>query len=59
MTPPDAAAGDSRVLLGEPGDLDAFVAELEGAARTLPSRVNADPDEGAERGLTKLVLTVI
>lgn len=55
----DPAARGSRVLLGEPTDIDAFVAELEGPARALPSRVDVDPDESAERGLTKLVLTVI
>ncbi|MBI2325357.1 MAG: gas vesicle protein K [Chloroflexi bacterium] len=55
----DPAAPESRVLFGEPDDIDAFVAELKGAARALPSRVDADPDEGVERGLTKLVLTVI
>lgn len=55
----DPAAPESRVLFGEPADIDAFVAELKGTARALPSRVDADPDEGVERGLTKLVLTVI
>ncbi len=59
MTTRDAAAGDPRVLLAEPPDLDAFTAELDRATGTLPSRINADPDEGVERGLTKLVLTVI
>ncbi len=59
MTMLGPAAPASRVLVGEPDDLDAFVAELRGTARALPSRVDADPDEDVERGLTKLVLTVI
>lgn len=59
MTMRDDGAGDPRVLLAEPRDLDAFMAELDRATGTLPPRFNADPDEGVERGLTKLVLTVI
>lgn len=45
-------------LLCNPGDLQAFAAELERAGDTLPRRINADP-EGVERGLAKLVLTLI
>ena len=50
-------------LLGEkvlckPGDLEAFASELQQADSSLPRRVNADPD-GVERGLAKLVLTLI
>jgi hypothetical protein len=52
---------DHRVgekLLCDPGDLEAFATELERAESALPRRVNADP-EGVERGLAKLVLTLI
>ena len=45
-------------LLFEQGDLEDFAAEMERADNTLPRRVNADP-EGVERGLAKLVLTLI
>lgn len=59
MTMLGPAVPGSRVLVGDPEDISAFVAELKGTARVLTSRVDADPDEGVERGLTKLVLTVI
>lgn len=45
-------------VLCEPKELEAFAREIERANSTLPQRVNADPD-GAERGLAKLVLTLI
>jgi hypothetical protein len=45
-------------LLCDPGDLEVFAAELEQAGSALPRRINADP-EGVERGLAKLVLTLI
>ena len=45
-------------LLFEQGNLDDFAVEMERADNTLPRRVNADP-EGVERGLAKLVLTLI
>lgn len=45
-------------LLFEQGNLDDFAAEMEQADSALPRRVNADP-EGVERGLAKLVLTLI
>jgi hypothetical protein len=45
-------------LLCDPGDLEGFATELEQANSALPRRVNADP-EGVERGLAKLVLTLI
>ena len=45
-------------LLCDPGDLEDFATELEQASSALPRRVNADP-EGVERGLAKLVLTLI
>jgi len=45
-------------VLCNPGDLEAFATELQQASSPLPRRVNADP-EGVERGLAKLVLTLI
>jgi uncharacterized protein YjiS (DUF1127 family) len=45
-------------VLCDPGDLEAFATELQQAGSPLPRRVNADP-EGVERGLAKLVLTLI
>ena len=45
-------------LLYDPGDLEVFATELEQATSPLPRRINADP-EGVERGLAKLVLTLI
>jgi hypothetical protein len=48
----------SEKLLHDPGNLELFAAELEQASSPLPRRINADP-EGVERGLAKLVLTLI
>lgn len=48
----------SEKLLYGQGDLEDFASELERAESALPRRVNADPD-GVERGLAKLVLTLI
>lgn len=48
----------SEKLLYKPGDLEIFATELGQAATGLTQRVNADP-EGVERGLSKLVLTLI
>jgi hypothetical protein len=45
-------------LLANPGDLDAFAAELERVTRLTPQRINADPEE-VERGLTRLVLALV
>lgn len=45
-------------LLCDPGDLADFASELERANSPLPRHVNAGP-EGVERGLAKLVLTLI
>lgn len=45
-------------LLNEPGDLEAFVTELQRNRSALPPRVNATAHD-AERGLARLVLTVI
>ncbi|MBM3188933.1 MAG: gas vesicle protein K [Chloroflexi bacterium] len=51
--------GDVREkLLYDPGNLEGFADELERADTALPRRVNADP-EGVEKGLAKLVLTLI
>jgi len=54
----DAEGRVREKLLCDPGDLEAFATELEQAGSALPRRVNADP-EGVERGLAKLVLTLI
>lgn len=45
-------------LLFEQGDLTDFAVEMELADNALPRHINADP-EGVERGLAKLVLTLI
>jgi hypothetical protein len=45
-------------LLCDPGDLEIFAAELEQAGKSLPRRINADPEK-VERGLAQLVLTLI
>jgi hypothetical protein len=45
-------------ILSSPGDLDAFASELARVGDVLPRRINADP-EGVEKGLAKLVLTLI
>ncbi|MCU0493178.1 MAG: gas vesicle protein K [Chloroflexaceae bacterium] len=61
MTQPFDANEASRLaakLLNDPGDLEAFARELDQASSSLPQRVNADP-EGVEKGLAKLVLTLI
>lgn len=46
-----------RVIF-EQGDTQCFARELDEAERSLPKRINADP-EGVEQGLAKLVLTLI
>src|SRR3989440_5029178 len=48
---------DGRVLLAG-GDLDALARNLDGVRRSLPRRIDADP-ESVERGLAQLVLTLI
>jgi hypothetical protein len=50
-------APESKIL-SAPRDLDAFAVELAQASDLLPHHINADP-EGVERGLAKLVLTVV
>ena len=46
-----------RYLWGSP-QIDAVASELERLDRSLPGRINADP-EGVEKGLAQLVLTLI
>jgi hypothetical protein len=58
MPAPDTKHQLREKLLCDPGDLEAFATELEQAGSALPRRINADP-EGVERGLAKLVLTLI
>jgi len=58
MPAPDTKHQVGEKLLCDPGDLEAFATELEQAGSPLPRRINADP-EGVERGLAKLVLTLI
>lgn len=58
MPAPDEELRVKDKLLYTPGDLQAFAAELEQAGNALPRRINADP-EGVEKGLAKLVLTLI
>jgi len=58
MTDIDASHIPEDKLLCDPGNLEAFATELEQARTPLPRRINADP-EGVERGLAKLVLTLI
>lgn len=59
MTTMDSAIGNRESkILADPDDLEDFASELGRAQSPLPQRVNADP-EGVERGLAKLVLTLI
>ena len=58
MPVPDAQNPETEKVLCAPDDLEAFASELQRAGSALPRRVNADP-EGVERGLAKLVLTLI
>lgn len=53
----DALSPEERVLFGQ-GNMESFAREIDQVGRSLPQRINADP-EGVERGLAKLVLTVI
>ena len=53
----DALSPEERVLFGQ-GNMDSFAREIDQVSRGLPKRINADP-EGVERGLAKLVLTLI
>jgi hypothetical protein len=58
MTEAEQGLGACSGLLNEPGDLEAFVTELQQNRSALPPRVNATAHD-AERGLARLVLTVI
>ena len=58
MPQPDAEYALKEKILCDPGDLGGFATEMKRADSALPRRVNADP-EGMERGLAKLVLTLI
>jgi uncharacterized protein YjiS (DUF1127 family) len=55
---PDNEHRGGEKLLCASDDLQAFATELEQVTSPLPQRVSVDP-EGAERGLAKLVLTLI
>ncbi len=48
----------SSKLLTSSGELENFTTAIDQVTSALPSRINADP-EGVEKGLAKLVLTVI
>lgn len=58
MTVNDSGLMVSDKLLCDPGDLRAFPVETVDGRSKLPDRINADP-EGLEKGLAKLVLTLI
>ena len=45
-------------ILSDPAEMLAFATELEQGEHSLPRQINVDP-EGVEKGLAKLVLTVI
>ena len=49
---------NNEKLLCNPGDLEAFATELEQAEKTLPRRINVDPEK-VSQGLAQLVLTLI
>ena len=55
---PRVARDLAEKILSDPGNLDHFVRGLEGVARGLPARINADP-KNVERGLAQLVLTLV
>jgi uncharacterized protein YjiS (DUF1127 family) len=57
VTDVDQPVTADKVLDGS-GDMAVFVTEMEHAAKAMPDRINADP-EGVQRGLAKLVLTLI
>ena len=46
-----------RVIFAQ-GDTQSFAKDIDEAGQSLPKHINADPD-GVERGLAKLVLTLI
>jgi len=53
---PDRPAGGDDALDSETAE--ALSAELRAIARTLPERINADPED-VEQGLARLVLTLV
>jgi hypothetical protein len=54
----DTNVVSSNKLLSSSGELGNFMAVIDQADSALPSRIGVDP-EGVEKGLAKLVLTVI
>ena len=58
MSNNDTALIHDEKLLSDPADMQAFAAELEHGHHSLPRQIKVDP-EGVEKGLAKLVLTVI
>jgi hypothetical protein len=58
MSLSDSMQMEDKLLVGEEEDLADFHAEMKHAKGTLSRRINADP-EGVERGLAKLVLTLV
>jgi hypothetical protein len=54
----NSVSGLGEKLLCESEDLEGFANELEHSSSSLPKKINVDP-EGLEKGLAKLVLTVI
>ena len=58
MTNNDMLQSHNEKLLSDPAEMQAFAAELEHSEHTLPRQIKIDP-EGVEKGLAKLVLTVI
>ncbi|MFH1905883.1 MAG: gas vesicle protein K [Chloroflexota bacterium] len=55
---PSRCCARDEKLLCNPGDLEAFATELERAEKTLPRRINVDPEK-VSQGLAQLVLTLI
>lgn len=58
MAATTAIAQSDPKLLSKSGDLNNFARVMEHEDNALPHRLNADP-EGVEKGLAKLVLTVV
>jgi len=58
MSLADSRELEGKLLIGEEEDLADFSAEMKHTKGTLPQRINSDP-EGVQRGLAKLVLTVV
>jgi len=58
MSRSDSLQMEDKLLIGEEEELADFQAEIKHAKGTLPQRINSDP-EGVQRGLAKLVLTLV